>query len=500
MSESAVSRPLRWHEAVAEYFPARYRSWVRSRARCLPVMLAAIAFATVAIGISPGTAFIDEATYITTGYAYLDFWLRGGAAVDAPTALSGVPFVYPVLAAVLDALGGLWLARAVSLGLMVVVLFLVARFTIRLYGYRAGMLAGAAMASVAPVMFLGQHATHDAVCLALLMGALYLGTSSSHSRWVVPAVTAMLVGAVVVKYTAFAFVLPVLTIMVLSSGRDRRQLVRSAVIAVAVVVLIVVGYLVAPDVVREGIKVTTLNRAEGPLGVIAPASVTSLTWIFLGHLGIVLGLVGVGLRVVSWSSQRVAIALTLLGAAAILPATHLILGELSSFEKHLGWAAMFLAPLAGRGLDRLSRTKLAFAPVIAILAVMLSVAETRANVLIYWPEVAPVLEELEQDTVDGTYLAVGATVLKYHSRSEPWADGISWLETFAFWGSTPDHALIRSAIDEGRFPVVILRDDDLGNPTQNAAQEVLVGSLYANDYSLTRLEEGGWRIFTRGDA
>lgn len=490
------ARPLRWHEAFAEYVPERHRARARRYTPWLPVALVALLFSILSLAIHDPTAFVDEALYINAGYGYLDYWFSDGAAPDRAGVISGLPFLYPVIAAGIDAAGGLVLARFVSGVMMIITIVLIARITMRLVNYRAGVLAAAALALVGPVIFLGQHATHDAMCITLLVGAAYLGVAKTSLR------AALMVGVLLTlamgfKYTGAAFAVPILALVLFSSGA--RPVARTLVALATTVGLAAVGLYFASPSIREGISNTTVNREEGSFGVIAPASHSYLIDLLWANLGIMLLIALFGLVVMSTRSWRMAaVALTFAGAAAMLPVSHMMLGELSSFEKHLGWAAVFLAPLAGTGLDRISRTRLVFAPVIVILAVMALNAEVRSSQLVYWGDVSPVLELIEENPVSGTYLAVNATVMDYHTRDEDY--DIRWVETYDFWTPTPAwHPAIVAAVQEERFARVIIRGDETGNPAQNAAQLVLVDALYVSDsYQVTNTDHG-WRVFTRVD-
>jgi hypothetical protein len=202
----------------------------------------------------------------------------------------------------------------------------------------------------------------------------------------------------------------------------------------------------------------------------------------------------------SW--RMAGLALVLLGAAALLPAGQMMLSELSSFEKHLGYSAVFLAPLAGRGLDKLSRGVSVFALPVALVGAMLLTAESNADNLTFWGDVEPVLEIIEAEPVPGLYLSVAATTLKDQTRD---MDGIVWLETFDFFDTAEAEAeasqrRTRQAVSEETFARVVLRGDVTGNPAQDEAQEVLIDALTRSRTYTLEETVGGWRIFTRTDA
>ncbi len=158
---------------------------------------------------------------------------------------------------------------------------------------------------------------------------------------------------------------------------------------------------------------------------------------------------------------------------------------------------MFLAPLFGYGLDRLSRTPFVMAPPILLLVAMLVIADGRAAIMVYWTEVDPVIEVVEESPVPGEYLAMSATALDYHTRDAGY--DITWTETFNFWNPATGEAWrqdIIDAVNGERFSRVILRDGDTGNDNQNAAQQVLRGTLNANSHFEAE-RVGAWTIYSQ---
>lgn len=489
-----ATRPLTWEEGIAQYAPARARPWAERNMHHLPLTVALMMFALMAMFIRSSTAFLDEALYVKTGYGYLNYWLHGTPYTDLESSISGVAMLYPVFAAMLDSIGGLWLVRTASTVLVGVIIVLTARMVTHLVTYRAGVFTAFGLALTAPVIFLGQHATHDALSLTLIVGALYLSVTKTSARSAV-AVGGLLSGAMAVKYTGAVFAPPVLVLLALTS--TSRGMRRTFIALATMVALLIGGYFVVSDAIIEGLARTTFSREDGLFGVIAPTTTANLARLALGHLGPLLVGAAIGgvalLRHWRWAL----VAMVLVGTAALLPLSHMVLGELSSFEKHLGWSAVFLAPLFGYGLDRLSRTPFVMAPPILLLVAMLVIADGRAAIMVYWTEVDPVIEVVEESPVPGEYLAMSATALDYHTRDAGY--DITWTETFNFWNPATGEAWrqdIIDAVNGERFSRVILRDGDTGNDNQNAAQQVLRGTLNANSHFEAE-RVGAWTIYSQ---
>src|SRR5690349_13722154 len=145
-----------------------------SRLRVLPLLAILLLQTIVSLSLR-NSAFQDEALYLYAGRQIFN-QLLGGPRATEPYAqyFSGTPYLYPVIAGALDALGGLEAARLFSLGCMLwttVAVYLVAR---RLFDHDSALLGAALFAVQGPVLFLGRLATYDAMCLALLALAAVL--------------------------------------------------------------------------------------------------------------------------------------------------------------------------------------------------------------------------------------------------------------------------------------------------------------------------------------
>ena len=480
-----------WQEAVAGYAPQRWRHHALRFADHLPLALIVLLQVLLTLRLRNGV-FIDEALYINAGQDLLHAWSTGAPIPDHASGFSGLPAAYPVLIALVDAVGGLWLARFTSLAMVVGVTILLAATTQHLFGYRAGVLAAAAFAATGPVLFLGALATFDALALLLLISALWLG--STRRGWS----TALLVGvllaaAVVVKYTAAVFVPPVLAAIVLAgmrgapaTGPDEPAAVpatrptaarswwRGVLAGLTAGGLLAAAYLVLADAsVRQGIAFTTTARQA-----LSPTSTGFLLTSLALDIGPILLLGLLGLTVLVTRRDRVLLGLVLLGAAALLPAAQLHLGEGVSFSKHTAYSAAFLAPLAGVGLAWLSRRTFAFGPVGLALLLVLSLGVLRSSALHReWVDVRPVAAIIEENPAPGVYISSSTDALKYYTRRA--GLDIAWQTTFELYARGDD--VIRHAVDTGRYQTVILRSASTTNPDQDAGQALLLEALVASD-------------------
>lgn len=437
------------------------------------------------------TAFIDEALYINAGKDYLNHWF-GGAELPADTGylFSGVPVLYPVLAGVLDNLGGLYLVRTFSLLCVLATAFFLQRTTRTMFGGQSGTLAAAVFCFSGSVIFIGWFATFDALCIALLAAGAYVGVTRHGTR------SAVLVGlilstAVAVKYTAIVFVPVMLAVMVVANGSARWR--RLTVATTTAVVALGIPFLLWGERVSEDIGFTTTGREA-----LSPVPRSELIGTLWGSIGLVVVLALIAaIALVSTGRPRAALlGVGLLVAAAALPLGQIYLGEAVSFEKHLAYATLCLAPLAGYGLARLRALPLASVVSTMIILIMVIIGGFR-SIEMYrsWLSVQPALQVVAEDPVGGLYLSSVADPLEYHTRAEH--PEIRWESPYGLY-SDPD--TIDTTIAEGKFERVILWDAPTGSPQQDVGQAALIEALDESDlYELREPsgnEEDNWLFYS----
>ena len=289
------------------------------------------------------TALADEALYLYAGRMELAHMLHGAAVQgDYASYFPGAPVLYPVLAAALNAVGGLALARTLSLAEMLAVTVMLHSITRSLFNQRIAVYAAALFAVSEPVIFLGKLATFDATCLFLLASATWIAVRWSGRRWPVVLLAAPLAAlAIAVKYTGVLFVptIAVLPAIVDWPARGRRVLLYPPAFAAIVAGLLYGGLRLAGPAYGEAIG----------------ATITSAAW---GVVVMELALIGALTCALTWkklaSKKRAALAAVLVGTAVAAPAYQMCLRGDVSLLKNVGFAVFFVAPLAGAGLVRLT--------------------------------------------------------------------------------------------------------------------------------------------------
>lgn len=439
------------------------------------------------------TAFIDEALYINAGSAYLDHWFGGRPLGDAGAFFSGLPMLYPVLAALLDSVGGLYLVRAFSLLCVLGTAVVLHATASHLWGKRAGLLAAATSILSGPVIFTGWLGTFDALVIFLLAMGLWIGLTRQGY------LSAVLLGglltlAALTKYAAGVFVPVVLAATLILGVLGLRRVLITAGVALGTVAVI---WAVWGEGIARDVAFTTTARQA-----LSPTSTGALLAMVGDHLGFLLFLAAVSLvlmfRAGGWRLPLLGSGLVL--ASMALPVGQMVLGEAVSFEKHLAYSVMLLALPIGWGLARLSRYPLMVTPVVLMVMIMALFPMVRADAMYRWTNVQSVVMAIESDPKRGLYISSATDALDYHTRDLP---GIAWETTFElyFEGETS----IRNAVEDERYQAVILRSSSVGNPEQDAAQAVFLEALEESPAYALAFEPfpasthpgDNWLIYTR---
>lgn len=462
--QAAPFRRFTWQEALLDYLPEDRRTALALRwVERVPTAVVLLVTALLALRLR-NSAFLDEALYLDAGQDYLNHWFRDAPLPQHGEFFSGAPGVYPVLAAALDAVGGLALVRLFSLLCVLVTVVVVQDTAQRLFdSRRVGLLAGAVFGLTGPVIFIGAFATFDAVCVLLLAVGCWLAVART-GLLSGAGLGLVLLAAVTVKYAGAVFLPVVLALVVVHGGR---QGLRRAGLA-AVVLAFGVGLVLHRfgEGLRSGIEFTTSDRTA-----LSPTTTGRLLVYLLLNIGLLGVLAVVGTVRAARLRRRLGLtAAVLLAGAALLPVAQLRLGEAVSFDKHTAYSALFLAPLAGLALAGMSRGLLKLAPVLLVLLASLMVGVSRSGTLYQgWPRLDPVLQVIAEDPEPGTYLSSAADSLKYYTRRT--APQIGWETTFGLFSGGEEK--IRRAVEDGRYRMIVLRSSQSGSPQQDAGQRLL---------------------------
>jgi len=447
--------------------------------------------------------FIDESLYIRTGRAYIEYWDLGKVLPqNAGQSLSGLPVLYPVLAGFLDMVGGLMLVRLFSLACILLTMALIHSITSTIFNRRAGLIAAAIFGFTGPVLYVAYLGTFDALVILLMACAWRLGMRDG---WTVLFLLAPLLTLMVAtKYTAYVFVPSLLVLSLfrhytlthsvpfrqwLRPHLPWKRIVRAVAVGFLTADFLYIAYLFTNQTTRDGLAFTTTNRealspvARGDLATGIP----DFIWpIFFAAL---LGLFWL-IKAQRWSA--VLWSLVLIGTALLLPVAQIKLGEGVSFQKHMAYSAMFLAPLAGWGLARPWKLSI-WTPVLTwCLIVVFMWGAFRSHDLIQYPDVRPVAEKVK--FTDGTYLSSSADSLSYYTSRDP---DVVWETTFGLYDQGADAT--QMAVWEQRYDTIIIHAGATGSTIQDEGQKLLLDTLSTSDYELETVGEKGdqWLIYTK---
>ena len=350
---------------VADGFAPGARLTVPSRiASHLPLLAILAAQFALTARLMPyvGSDHSDEAIYIYGGTQLIRELLRGGGSPYYETWYSGAPVLYPVIAAVAAKLGGLLLARWMSVGFMLAataLLFLTAR---RLFGYWTGVAAAGLFAGLGVTQNLGALATFDAMSLMLLAFAAYCAARSAVSaRWLLTIPLALL-AANAAKYVTVLFdpVVIGLAALQLAPLGWRRSAQRVLSLSAASLVLTGAVVFLAGSGYVQGIMFTTLSRqggAQADFGshFATAAQVASLTWQWTGAV-VALGALALLVPLLRSTGRRthVLVLLLLLAAGLLVTVGNARLHTAQSMDKHDDFSAWFACIPAAYALAHLT--------------------------------------------------------------------------------------------------------------------------------------------------
>jgi putative flippase GtrA len=354
------------------------------------------------------TTSLDEATCLFVGGQDLSHWIHGVGIIDYQRFLSGSPAVYPPIAALANAVGGLTAARFLSLAFMTGATCLLYVTATRLFDKGTALLAAALFACLAGTQFLGALATLDPMALFLLAlsACLVVGRQNAYDTLTDIACSTVIAGAVLALANADKYATALWDPVVIGlaccapsmAGYPWRYGVGRALrFAVTLGAFLVAGLAVGKAEYLEGIMTSTVARWSSRVGMGQPASlVVHEAWNWVG-LVLVLGLLGVFLLLGSGSrfphATRGSLALLgvlLLLAAVVVPLSQARVGTTASLQKHVIFGAWFGCALAGWALSRILNFRVLIGVCCcALLVPVAAVNAITAQGLYNWPAENP---------------------------------------------------------------------------------------------------------------
>ncbi|HYP44435.1 MAG TPA: glycosyltransferase family 39 protein [Propionibacteriaceae bacterium] len=454
------------HRSPRRRLESRHRRRIRAVLTSPWPWLAVIATAQVILSrVVPRNdgAFQDEGLYIYMGHRVLDLVRSGEPLFESPGSyFSGAPAFYPVLAALVDSVGGLQAARDLSLVFLIVTMGATYGLGKQLFGRLAGLLGAAAFAVNGPVIYLSQWATFDSMTLMLAALAAWLAVVSAKSEGLLraPFVAMLLVAAVFAKYAGAMFV-PIVAALAVAAGWSRFGWLvvrRAAFLVAASVTLFFFIVLLWGRGMLDGLAQTTTERhilnPTGQLELATQAATWIGPWLALALLGGILRL-----------RRQPMVVLVLLGGSVLGPLQQIHLGEGTSLSKHVAFGLIFAAPLIGALLSTVLQVRAVLLRALlapAVLALVCALAalglQHSGRFLTAYPEDTQFREYLREAVAANPgkpILAEQSSAQRYELRdmTEPW----QWADTYVFkYKGLTGPAAYERAIRERYFGVIYL--------------------------------------------
>ncbi len=317
----------------------------------LTVILAAQVALTLRL-IPTGIASHDESGYIYAGHQLIHELWHGGGSPYYETYFSGGPVIYPVLAAMVDHLGGLVGVRLMSTLFMMTATVLSFATARRLFGYLSGIISAGLFAGLGLTQDLGAYATYDAMAIMLVAAAAYCAARSDDSNFWLAVVPAVILAANATKYATLLFDPIVISLAATQAGNWKAAAKRFFVLSLSTAALLTFCVFLAGRAYLKGILFTTLARPAGQQSIMGATRepggvITAETW---DWVGIVLAL-GVAALIVAFCTRQngrhSAVVTVLVVAGMLVTFEALRLHSDESMRKHDDYGAWFTCVAAG---------------------------------------------------------------------------------------------------------------------------------------------------------
>jgi 4-amino-4-deoxy-L-arabinose transferase-like glycosyltransferase len=442
------------------------------------LMLLVLIFATRVTNIRYNTLFVDEAIYATIGKNVLS----GVLDQNATTWMYG-SYLYPVLAAAADYMGGETALRGLSTLLSALASAFVFFATRRLFNKQAGLWAMLIFGLSGVSLALGQYAVYDAPAVCLLAAAFFclikaadLSEANETTYLVIAAFCFTL--ATLSKYLSSLYLLALLCFSLffyLWRGRPVFPLFSEFLIP-ATLPLGLYAFFYRYDLIM---------LFSGDYGV-RPGTLWAIIQAIWSELGLVLLLALAGCCWLVWPARHPAtngpvnrLRLRLIGLMPLLvmallaaPLYHLIAANLHAAWKHTVFSLIFLSPLAGYGcaatIDYVHQRQGRWAALYRLGGLVITVVglswyinyslERNWYFQHQWPNVSRVVDYLQQQglTADQQVLAEGAQIYEYYFDFGA-AHRAMWHDTWYLnYGGRQGTEAMTAAILDRQFDFVVL--------------------------------------------
>ena len=376
------------------------------------ILLLIISVAWYVRGWDPfyNTGFMDETIAVIHGRMLLANLLE--VPFQHPLSYSSGWYLWPVLAAIADKIGGIPAVR--ELGALMGVLGVVGVFGFagRLFSNETGIAAAGFFALAAPSVYASRIATGDAGALAFFALGLWMfvwAWQEDHRRhWLLAAGTfflALLCNYIVVIYFPF---------LILLALRQRRGVINFTLPLLAVCVAY--GAYYRTDLL---FNLESALASLGSRGLVAGAQQIYLWQRLDLWLMVALAVGALGIR-----GRRLAVA-SLLAGAGLMLAFHALVRPDFFFWKHAAYPMLFLAPAAAEMTlwvahrysprELVPRAAVAAGTVLMVALAIGTLGRTwNMRWFIFWPNTDPIVAYMENKLDPGAQILVDDAALRYY--------------------------------------------------------------------------------------
>ena len=421
------------------------------------------------------TAYMDESVYVVYGRMFLARHFE--SPLDTPLQWTFGWYLWPMMAAWADRLGGLAALRELAAGLGVVTVAATYGFTSRVFSKAAGLGAAAIMAVIAPAVLVSRIATRDSGSIAFFALGLWAFAAAWRDNkkryWILTGLC--LFAAFLCKYLV-ALYFPVLVLLALRKGwRPVLLLALPLTLACAAY-----GLLHFADLKHLLLYGSGYSSLRAPDAWEIYAGRRGDFWLLLAP------------AIVALASRRWRVAAAWLWAGACL----MLLFQWKSradydYWKHVNYTLLFLVPLAAAGVVTAmhvfheknygSRLVWSVAAIIALAGGVAVLGDSLSiQKFLFWPDVEPALAYFDGRLGSQDRVLVDDTVFRYYFQPPLHQSTIADPMYFHYRDSSGHDNFgadaYKAAVGEGAFSYVLM-DGGMGGEARSmdAAIRPLLG-------------------------
>ncbi|MFC4068652.1 hypothetical protein [Actinoplanes subglobosus] len=298
----------------------------------------------------------------------------------------------------------------------------------------------------------------------------------------------LIAAAGICKYSAAVF-LPVVAVLgVLAPLPPRRALLRGCLFFVYGLLGMLAVLVPFASFIIPGIAFTTSNRVA-----LNPRPLSLLLAEFGRGAGLLTVIAAAAVIVLlhRWWTRRdrpslqvAATAVVLAGAGLAIPLGQFRMHEYVSFNKHLAFLAIFLAPIAAQLVTVAGRVVKGVAFTTAVYLLAVGALFRSSFMFTEWPDTTPVSEAVAHYGRPGTYLAYAGNTMAFYAKDRP---DMTFEEYYALFGA--GKPAIKAAIDQGTYVGVTFVTGSTGDADLDENTAYLISLLNES----TRYEPvGSW--------